>query len=113
MARNLVFEDGDSLTLAVISGTVSGSPVVYGNQPGLALTDRATDGTATVKLSGVVELTLSGATAQAGVYINPLTSELSLTDTGDRVYFGTCIRASDAANLCWVRIGGIEPGSGS
>ncbi|MGB8248290.1 MAG: DUF2190 family protein [Chlorobium sp.] len=113
MAGNIIFTDGDQLTVPVISGTVSGDPVVFGNQPGVALTDRASDGTATVKFSGVVLLELSGATIADAVYIDPTDGSLTLTDTANDVFFGVCIGSADADDMVRVRIGGIEPGSGS
>lgn len=113
MAGNIIFTDGDQLTVDVISGTVAGDPVSFGNQPGVALTDRADDGTATVKFSGVVLLELAGATAEDAVYIDPTDGSLTLTDTGDDVFYGVCIAGADADDMVRVRIGGIEPGSGS
>jgi predicted RecA/RadA family phage recombinase len=47
-------------TLPVLAGVVSGSPVIVGMLPGVALTDRAADGTATVQLDGVFEVSVTG-----------------------------------------------------
>ena len=113
MAGNIIFDQGDQLTVAVISGTVSGDAVAFGNQPGVALTDRATDGTATVKFNGVAELELTGTVAEDAVYINPATGALTLTDDADHIFFGVCINDADADDMVRIRIGGIEPGSGS
>lgn len=113
MAGNIVFDQGDQLVVAVIANTVSGDAVAFGNQPGVALTDRATDGTATVKFNGVAEFELTGAVAGDAVYIDPLDGSLTLTDSADDIFFGTAIADADADDMVRIRIGGIEPGSGS
>lgn len=118
MAGNIIFDDGDQLSVEVISGTVSGDAVAFGNQPGVALTDRGDGGNpathATVKFSGVVLLERSGATAGDAIYINPLTGGLELSDDGDHIFYGVAIDDADAVtDMVRVRIGGIEPGSGS
>ena len=115
MAANVIYQTGDQLLLTVPSGVVSGGPVVYGNQPGVALTDRGADvaGKATVKFDGVFELELASASAEDPVYIHATTRALSLSDDADHVFFGVCISDSDADDLVHIRIGGIEPGSGS
>jgi predicted RecA/RadA family phage recombinase len=82
MATNNRFAWSDSLSLPVASGVESGDPVIVGDLPGVALTDRATggdkaggnaDGFATVALDGVFDLEVTGALAAAGtpVYITP------------------------------------------
>ena len=114
MAGNIVFDQGDQLVVAVIADTESGDAVAFGNQPGVALTDRDADGNATVKFNGVAEFAVEGASAEDAVYINPATGALTLTDSASVVFFGTCINDADAtSDLVRVRIGGIEPGSGS
>jgi predicted RecA/RadA family phage recombinase len=114
MAANIIYSEGDQLEVAVLSGTESGDPVVWGNQPGVALIDRdASTGKATVKFSGVVALTLAGATAEDAVYIDPADYSLTLTDDADNVFYGVALTDSDADDIVHVRIGGIEPGSGS
>lgn len=115
MAGNIVFNEGDQLTVAVLPGTVSGDPVVWGNQPGVALTDvgATVRGAATVKFSGVVRVELAGASEEDAVYIDPTDYSLTLTDTADDVFYGVAMGTSDADDLVNVRIGGIEPGSGS
>lgn len=57
MAQNIVFEDGDQLSVPVGSGTEAGDPVLIGTAlPGVALTDRDANGNATVKFNGVASL---------------------------------------------------------
>src|SRR6266487_1814468 len=61
MARNRVRARGRQLLLTVASGKVSGDPVVDGQIPGVALTDRdTTTGKATVQMDGVFNLSVKG-----------------------------------------------------
>lgn len=52
MAKNRVYPGGNQVTAAVISGVVSGDPVLIGQQPGVALTSRDANGKATVEFGG-------------------------------------------------------------
>ena len=113
MARNIIYDQGDQLVVNVIAGTVAGDAVAFGNQPGVALTDRDSAGQATVKFNGVAAFTLTGATAEDAVYIDPTDGTLTLTDTASDIFFGVCIADADSDDLVNIRIGGIEPGSGS
>ena len=115
MATNIKFEDGDRLLLTVPSGVASGEPVLFGQQPGVALTDRGADvaGKATVQFAGVATFELAGAAEEDAVYIHVSTFALALADDGDHVFFGVCIGDADADDMVDIRIGGIEPGSGS
>jgi predicted RecA/RadA family phage recombinase len=79
MARNRVDAFGNQLTLPVISGVVSGGPVIVGMLPGVALTDRDANGNATVQVGqGVFNLSVTGALASVGlpVYITSATGAL-------------------------------------
>jgi predicted RecA/RadA family phage recombinase len=68
VAENRVFETGERLELPVIAGTVSGSPVIVGMLPGVALTSRDAAGKATCQIgSGVVSVTITGAIATVGL----------------------------------------------
>jgi predicted RecA/RadA family phage recombinase len=113
MATIVRYQEGNQLRLPVASGVESNDLVVFGNQPAVALTDRDADGYATLKFDGVVNVELASASAEDAVYITPSTGALSLTDDADKVFFGVCITDSDADDMVDVRIGGIEPGSGS
>lgn len=115
MATNRRFATGNQLLLTVASGVESGDPVVYGNQPAVALDDRGTAvaGKATLQFDGVFQFELTGATEEDAVYITPSTGALSLTDDANKVFFGVCITDADDDDLVDIRIGGIEPGSGS
>lgn len=73
MATNEIFRDADHLYLPVISGSVSGSPVLIGGLKGVCQTDRDSAGNATVWLKGAHEFTVAFATTAIGdpIYITP------------------------------------------
>ena len=98
MAKNRVFEDGKQLTLPVIAGTVSGSPVIAGMIPGVALTDRAADGTATVQTDGVFNVSVTGAIASVGlpVYITSATGALVTAPAAGVQLFGHALATKGA-----------------
>jgi predicted RecA/RadA family phage recombinase len=62
VAKNRRYAVGNQLSVAVPSGKVSGDPVVYGQRPGVCLTDRGahTAGEATVAFDGVFDLSVKG-----------------------------------------------------
>jgi predicted RecA/RadA family phage recombinase len=78
MAKNRVFENGKNLTLPVIAGTVSGSPVIVGMIPGVALSARDSNGNASVCTEGVFLVSVTGALTTTGlpVYIVSSTGAL-------------------------------------
>ena len=49
MAKNRVLADGNHLTLPVLAGVVSGSPVIVGMLPGVAVTNRDSNGNASAR----------------------------------------------------------------
>lgn len=75
MAKNIRFPlDNNTLELTVSSGVVSGDPVVVGQIPGVALTDRSAPGVATGKAvvqvgSFVANLTVEGANNAGNVAV--------------------------------------------
>jgi predicted RecA/RadA family phage recombinase len=66
VATNEVFRDADSITLPVVSGVVSGEPVVVGSLIGVALIDRESDGTASVRRKGAFTLQAAAAAYTVG-----------------------------------------------
>lgn len=84
MATNILYDHGDQLALTPTahigagSNPQSGDPVIVGALPGVALTDQQSDGTNTVKLNGVGQLSVDG---QASSGTATAVSE------GDTVYF--------------------------
>jgi predicted RecA/RadA family phage recombinase len=65
MATNMVYADGDQLAVACTAPTTpaSGDPVLYGQRPGVALTDEDSDGLTTVAFKGVFNLSVKGENA--------------------------------------------------
>lgn len=77
MAKNEVYDDADNLYLPVIAGTVSGSPVIVGMIPGVALTNRDSAGNAMVKTKGAYNVSVAGAVSVGNpVYITSATGAL-------------------------------------
>lgn len=106
MATNEIFREADHLTLPVPSGTKSGEPVLVGSLPGVAQTDRAADGTATVWLDGAFLLTVTGAVVNVGdpVYIVTADRSLTTTATGNTVFgYALATKTATAAPIA-VRI---------
>lgn len=62
MAKNLVYNHGDRLAVACTQPATpaSGDPVLFGELPGLALTDEGTDGLTSVQFNGVATLSVKG-----------------------------------------------------
>jgi predicted RecA/RadA family phage recombinase len=86
MATNEVFKRGDWLDLPVASGVVAGAPVVVGELVGVAQTTRDADGTASVALAGVFNLSVTGITAVGtAIYITGA-GALVITSTGNRLF---------------------------
>lgn len=107
MALNEVFRYAQRLTLPVVAGTKSGDPVLVGSLPGVAQTDRDTDGNATVWREGAHRLSVTGAITAVGqpVYIAAAatgTRQTGLTATaGSDVLYGYALatKAAGAAEI--------------
>ncbi|KAA3645329.1 MAG: DUF2190 family protein [Chloroflexi bacterium] len=58
MTKNRIYEHADNLKVAVTQPATpsSGDPVLYGQRPGVALTDEGTDGETSVRFKGAFEL---------------------------------------------------------
>ena len=63
MATNQVLERADQMSVVCTAPATpaSGDPVLFGQRPGVALTDERTDGETTVKFSGSYLLSVEGA----------------------------------------------------
>lgn len=120
MAKNLIFDEGDNLSVTVTDPAtpVSGDPVLFGDLPGLALTDEGKGGNiatkTSVKFKGVGEFSVKGvngggnsAVAEGDViyYVAADTPKLSKKATGVR--YGVALGAvgSGATASIRVRIG--------
>jgi predicted RecA/RadA family phage recombinase len=108
MAKNRVFESGKKLTLPVQAGVVSGSPVIVGMIPGVALTNRDSNGNASVQTGdGVFLLSVTGALASVGlpVYITSATYALVVAPGAGIQLFGHTLDTKGAgAGTVRVRI---------
>lgn len=109
MATNETYRDGDKLSLPVADNTVSGAPVKVGSLLGVTQTKEGEggnpDGTATVWLKGVFNLTVTGAVSNVGdpVYITSA-GALNVTAT-DNTLFGYALATKGAtAGVIPVRI---------
>ena len=103
MAQNYR-QPGDSLTLTVGATTVSGDVVVVGSLIGVIIAKDANDNTkASVGVTGVYQLTSSGAIAQgAKVYWDATNKHVTGT-AGSNAFLGHAIVAA-ASNLVDVRL---------
>lgn len=105
MATNIVYNDGDNLSLPVKSGTKSGDPVLVGADltsgvTGVAMTDEGAGGNASgyasVQRKGVVRISVTGAVTVVGapVYITA-TNAVNVTDTN--VLYGYALETKGAS----------------
>jgi predicted RecA/RadA family phage recombinase len=108
MAKNREFAEGTALNLPVIAGTTSGSPMIVGMLPGVALTDRRADGTASCQVGqGVYRVSVTGAIASVGlpVYITSATYALVVAGGAGIQLFGHALETKGApAGVIKVRV---------
>lgn len=107
MAKNKHFENTGTLYLPVLAGTVSGSPVIVGMIPGVAVTDRDTSGNATVDTEGTYDVSVTGAIASVGlpVYITSATGALVVAPgTGIQLFGHALATKGSGAGTIPVRI---------
>lgn len=64
MAKNVILENGDQVAVACTDPAVpvSGDPVLYGQMPGVALTNEDANGKTTVKRNGKASFQVKGVT---------------------------------------------------
>jgi predicted RecA/RadA family phage recombinase len=117
MAKNKVFANGRQLSLVCSDPATpsSGDPVVVGQIPGVALTDERADGTTTVDMEGVFDLSVKGqewnGTALANIAVgagDKLYYTAGRTPVLDRdnrgVYFGYALEAVAAGATTTIRV---------
>lgn len=101
MAKNRVYEHGQNLTVPVISGTVSGGPVIIGMLPGVALTTRDAAGNASCELGDgayTVTVTATGnITLGQPIYITSATYALTDAVGAGKQLFGHALSTSTGA----------------
>lgn len=113
MATNIVFEDGNELSLTATDPAtpVSGDPVLIGQLPAVAVTDERADGTTSVKTNGVATLSVKGidgggnSAVAAGdliYYVAADTPKLSKKNSGVR--FGYALEAVTSGATATIRV---------
>lgn len=120
MAKNLIFDEGDNLSVVVTDPAtpLSGDPVLFGDLPGVALTDEGKGGNAagktSVKFEGVVEIPVKGvdgggnsAVAEGNVlyYVAADTPKVSKKATGVRYGVAMGTVTGGGTSTIRVRIG--------
>lgn len=101
MATNVHYAKGDNLSLPVPADTASGAPVRVGSLNGVAMTKEGEggnpDGSASVQLVGVFDVTVTGAVTNVGdpVYITSA-GALNVTAT-DNSLWGHALATKGAA----------------
>jgi predicted RecA/RadA family phage recombinase len=108
MATNELYEDADNLDLPVPAYVVSGSPVIVGMIPGVALGARnATTGKAMVRTKGAYKVSVTGAIASVGlpVYITSATGALVVAPGAGIQLFGHALETkAGGAGVIAVRL---------
>lgn len=112
MARNVIFEEGEQISVACTDPATpaSGDPVLLGQLPGVALIAETADGNTTVKTNGVATLSVKGtsgsnAAIAAGdilYYVTANTPKLSVTTSGVR--FGYALEAVNSGATATIRV---------
>jgi predicted RecA/RadA family phage recombinase len=101
MAKNRVYENGDAVNIPVISGTVSGGPVIAGMLPGIALTTRDANGNASCRLGeGAYNVSVTASaniTLGQPIYITSATYALTDAAGAGKQLFGHALTTSTGA----------------
>ena len=99
MAKNEYLDDADNLYLPVPAYVVSGSPVIAGMIPGVAVSSRDAAGSAMVKTKGAFNVSVTGAIASVGlpVYITSATGALVVAPGAGIQLFGHALATKGAA----------------
>lgn len=115
MAKNRIFANKNRLSVACTDPATpkSGDPVLFGQRPGVALTDEDTNGNTSVQFDGVFNLSVKGtngsnAAIAAGdilYYVAANTPKLSTTTTGVRFGYAMAAVTSGATSTIAVAIG--------
>lgn len=115
MAKNIRFEHTIRLTLPVASGVTSGTPVLVGVIPGVAVTDRDADGNATVQIAGgpVADISLASAvvTSPGTVLFITAAGVVSATSAASSAVYGAALatKAGGSAAVVPVLLAGPQP----
>lgn len=115
MAKNEVYKYGDWLSLPVPAATASGDPRLVGHLAGVAQTDEGDGGNAagfaSMALTGVFDLSVTGAIADVGlaVYITSAHA-LTTTATGNHLFGHALATKAAGAAVIPVRLIGNSNG---
>jgi predicted RecA/RadA family phage recombinase len=107
MARNEYLEEAENLYLPVPAYVVSGSPVIVGMIPGVAVTSRDSAGNATVTTEGAYNVTVGTGVVTVGmpIYITSATGVLGIAPGTGIQLFGHALAAkSSGAGVIPVRL---------
>lgn len=116
MAKNVIYNKGDRLAVACTQPATpaSGDPVLYGVQPGVALTSEGADGITSVQFCGVASFSVKGYNGSANTaiaegdivyYKAGATPPLDVDSSGVRFGVAMGAVASGATTTIPVRIG--------
>lgn len=116
MAKNVVYAEGDQLSLACTDPATpaSGDPVLIGQIPAVALTAERSDGTTTVKRDGTATLSVKGvdgggnsavAVGDIIYYVTGDTPKLSKKTSGVRYGYALATVGSGSTATIEVAIG--------
>jgi predicted RecA/RadA family phage recombinase len=93
MAGNQVFAHGEAISVPATDPVTpaSGDPIIYGQLPGVSVTAERADGTTSVRLNGIWNLSVKGVTTAAAN---------SAVAVGDLIYYvpGNTPKLSKAVN---------------
>jgi len=107
MATNEKFDQADNLYLPVIAGVVSGSPVIVGMIPGVALGPRDSANSAMVRTKGAYKVPVGTGVVTVGmpIYITSATGVLGIAPGAGIQLYGHALEAkSSGAATITVRL---------
>ena len=107
MAKNETMYPGDRISIPVLAGTLSGSPVAFGDLAAVAQIDRDSAGNAVCTFRGVYKLSVVAAGAQAvgaTVYITTATNVLTDAAGAGKQRFGVLLDPIAGASTVTVRV---------
>lgn len=107
MAKNVIFEDTDSIQMPVLAGTVSGNVVITGMLVGVALTDRDANGNASVAMNKVVSVSVTASgniTFGEPIFITSATGALTDAAGAGKQVCGHAVSTSTGAGAKTIRV---------
>jgi predicted RecA/RadA family phage recombinase len=107
MATNLVKDDARYLQVAASypATPTSGTPVVFGSIPGVALTDEDANGDITMDCGGVYDLPVAVATTVGAIIYFEVSGSTLIVTAGSNIRFGYALEAQAGAGTIQVKVG--------